>query len=604
MNIKYYINNFKKSDKYINEFNKFSNFVSKVKTWEEANIIIEDIIYIKDENIIYDKKCYNIIKKNNFENKTILFYDHNKKINENFVPFYTEFIFNDNDSYENLIEKINNYFKINNDNFDKTFILKKKYGGRGTGTFLIKYDNDFYNNIEYNHKNYNEYKYLSKMIQININDIKNTYIVQKYIENPYLKDGKKSDLAVHFIIVKYDNKIYLFLHDNIIFRSTKVDYDINNLDIKIHLTNVAIQGINVKLLDNEIKDINDVNKIKKNVKKNVNDFCNSNKFKELLEKLKNNNKCFNFCYMTRIDLVLTNELETFIIEINDYIIGLEYLYDYKYIKKLKVNPILFTVEISNIILNNKNITEDIIKKHNFTQIKINKDKNKNINKYIKKLYKIKEINNNIINYKLKKVENGNIINNIKYLSDDYKKISYDYKCYMYTYNDNIKIKLYTDKEDNILNNEIKKINIILNYYKNLNEYKIIKDNDWNNNLSIHIYFIKYNKILKKNLIFDDINSGITIKNDIIIFKEEEYKKVLIHELIHFYNKDLKKLYKYNNKNIKIISDINFLDNTININESYVECITFIIYLILISENINDLKKKNYFRIRLFLFKNC
>ena len=165
------------------------------------------------------------------------------------------------------------------------FILKKKYGGRGIGTFLIKYDNNFYNNILNNHnnnnnnKNNNDIKFLSKIFQINEDDIKNTYIVQKYIENPYLKDGKKSDLSVHFIIVKYNDKMILFLHDNIIFRSTKVDYDVNNLDIKTHLTNVAIQGINIKLLDDEIKDENNIKEIKNNVKKNVNDFCNSIKFK-------------------------------------------------------------------------------------------------------------------------------------------------------------------------------------------------------------------------------------------------------------------------------------------------------------------------------------
>ena len=41
--IKYYVK------KYINEFNKFSKSVTKTKSWEKSNIIIEDIIYIKDE---------------------------------------------------------------------------------------------------------------------------------------------------------------------------------------------------------------------------------------------------------------------------------------------------------------------------------------------------------------------------------------------------------------------------------------------------------------------------------------------------------------------------------------------------------------------------
>ena len=58
------------------------------------------------KNIIYDKNCYNNIKKNNFDSKTILFYDHNKKINNNFVPFYTEFKVNDENSYKDLTDKL------------------------------------------------------------------------------------------------------------------------------------------------------------------------------------------------------------------------------------------------------------------------------------------------------------------------------------------------------------------------------------------------------------------------------------------------------------------------------------------------------------------
>ncbi len=403
MNIKLYLNkiksNSKKKPNYISEFkilNKL-NSLNIVKTWEEANIIIEDIIYIKKENIIYDQNCYNNMKKNNFENKTILYYDHKKKFNENFVPFYTEFIFNNNDSYENLIKKIDNYLEINkNENRNKidiTFIFKRKYGSNGNGTFLIKYDNNFYKNIinYHNNDNFNNnkmYNYLIKKIQIREDEIKNSYVVQKYIENPYLKDGKKSDLGVHFIIVKYGGKIQLFLHNNIIFKSTILDYDINNLDIKIHLTNTSLQNENKKLLDNEIEDVNNIKQIKNNVKNNVNDFCNSSKFKKLLKKLKKNNKCFNFCYMTRFDLVLTDDIKTYIIEINDYAIGLESFYQ-EDIKKLNINPVPFAIEISDIILNNREITEDIIKKHNFTQILINKNKIGGNNNYYDKYIKYK-----------------------------------------------------------------------------------------------------------------------------------------------------------------------------------------------------------------------
>jgi hypothetical protein len=69
--------------------------------------------------------------------------------------------------------------------------------------------------------------------------------------------------------------------------------------------------------------------------------------------------------MTRIDLVLTDDFKTYIIEINDHGIAIDYFYD-KEIINLNINPIPFSLELSVIIFNNREITDDIIKKHNFT----------------------------------------------------------------------------------------------------------------------------------------------------------------------------------------------------------------------------------------------
>ena len=214
----------------------------------------------------------------------------------------------------------------------------------------------------------------------------------------------------------------------------------------------------------------------------------------------------------------------------------------------------------------------------------------NFLKYIDKLFIYKKNDDINVNFYKKIVENTNIIEKINFLSNDYKNIPKNYKCFMYKYNKYIKIKIYINNDIN-LDNDIKKIRKILNYYKELYKNNIIDKKNWKNKLVIHIYFINYKKTFLKDLNFDNINSGITMYNDIIIFKKEEYIKVLIHELIHFYKKDFKYLYNYQNKYIKVISSLKIIDNIININESFVECITFIIYIILLSNDKEDFIKK-------------
>jgi len=202
---------------------------------------------------------------------------------------------------------------------------------------------------------------------------------------------------------------------------------------------------------------------------------------------------------------------------------------------------------------------------------------------IKKLFKIKNnIDKKYNNYKLIEINNKNIINNIIYLSNEYKQKTFSYKCFKLKYNIYIDIYVYVNTIEN-LDNEFKKIIYIFKFFEQLNEC--------NKKLNIHIYMIDEKKVFEKKLDFDNINSGINTKNnEIIIIRKEEYTKVLIHELIHFYNKDFKKLYNYKNNKILIKSSIYQLNNVININEPYVECIALILHVLLISRNYNNFLK--------------
>merc|ERR1711963_352904 len=66
------------------------------------------------------------------------------------------------------------------------------------------------------------------------------YIVQRYIDNPYLIGGKKFDLRVYVLVTSYI-PLKAWLYREGFARFTKTRYSAHSLDQYIHLTNVAIQ---------------------------------------------------------------------------------------------------------------------------------------------------------------------------------------------------------------------------------------------------------------------------------------------------------------------------------------------------------------------------
>ena len=196
---------------------------------------------------------------------------------------------------------------------------------------------------------------------------------------------------------------------------------------------------------------------------------------------------------------------------------------------------------------------------------------------MKKEYKIKQkvfnynehkdlLNFNFINNKIKK----NIKNNIKNkFNIKYKNI----KIYLFHYNKNISIK-------------IKKIiDKILNIVISLK--KLFKNNK---EIKIHLYFSKLKKVFpKNNETIGPIhsNSGLTyypnIKKNgiIIIFREEEYCKVLIHECIHSLYGDLHLWDQKNNEKIFNKYCLNSYEYKKINNETYTEFLASIINLIYI-----------------------
>jgi len=147
-----------------------------------------------------------------------------------------------------------------------------------------------------------------------------------------------------------------------------------------------------------------------------------------------------------------------------------------------------------------------------------------------------------------------VINNLQTLDTNYK-ITWNYKI-----THNIYLKCTKEK----YNSFYKRINILLNVINYLYDLKKYKENK-----PINMYLVLTS--LEKNLEIDsiinpkNINSGYTdfYKNEIFIWREEEFEKVIFHELIHYMNLDTRNV---------VFNDKNLIHN-INNFKSYYEAFT-------------------------------
>ena len=375
--------------KYKNKDNIYYNYINNIfnkknliniqlsDNYENADILILDNLWINNKkNIDYSKHFkYN---KFNFNDKIILQYNYDKSPYDNFVPYYILFDYSDNDYIVNNVitnikQKINDYYKKYNLNINENdiFIFKNIFSERGIGTFLVKYDQIDTNETKINLNKsindvYTEYVKFSNNKFIKNKNIYNQFIIQKYIDNPYLYNKKKTDIASHFILFKNNNSIQFYLHKNILIKIINKEYNNNKLDNEIHLSNRYQQIIeNSFLLSDIITDEKLCYDIYNNIKKNTIDMLNTDKFKKIIEDIKQEK--LSFCHIFRIDYILTNDFKTFIIEIN-YSPALNYLNNDININKNICNPIPFAFSMIYKIFNNDNNYDDLIIKNNFEKI--------------------------------------------------------------------------------------------------------------------------------------------------------------------------------------------------------------------------------------------
>lgn len=224
-------------------------------------------------------------------------------------------------------------------------------------------------------------------------------------------------------------------------------------------------------------------------------------------------------------------------------------------------------------------------------IKLLKDERNNIYKYI--------INNNV-NYKIYNNKTMNLNKIKKYCNSRFvdfqimhliNNLNDDYLFYTIKWNSNNFIKIIINKKFNkLINNFISRLNVLINIINYLNNKKKI----------INIYLILSElekKLPNKNEILnaEHINSGYSdvSNNYILIWRLEEFEKVIFHELIHLFDMDCRN---------------HFVSNKFNIvgDHRYYEAITDfwgIFYYIIYISIITKIKIKTILEIEITFIKN-
>jgi hypothetical protein len=120
-------------------------------------------------------------------------------------------------------------------------------------------------------------------------------------------------------------------------------------------------------------------------------------------------------------------------------------------------------------------------------------------------------------------------------------------------------------------------------------------------LLIHCPLKKTKPENKGILTSDNVNTGVTMMNsatngDIIVYRSEEMTKVLIHELIHFYNFDRKNIGSNVEKDLNMYFKI--VGKTINVNESFTDTLACLFNIVIYTafKNPNTINDHDFYKL--------
>jgi len=179
----------------------------------------------------------------------------------------------------------------------------------------------------------------------------------------------------------------------------------------------------------------------------------------------------------------------------------------------------------------------------------------------------------------------------------YNKINKNYSIHYVHNNKTISIEYYTQHKTStiFLKKLLKRVIFMMDFcdiYKNTNIK--LYDTPFKKSLPC-----KKHSMCNKSIGPDNVNSGYNYLNNIVIYRKEEIKKLLIHEMIHLLDIDI----KYEDDKIKSL----FVKKICNkntreflLNESYVETWACIINIFLTQYESNVYKKNHKYDFKLYL----
>jgi len=116
----------------------------------------------------------------------------------------------------------NQQFKI--DGVTNTWIIKPAGKSRGRGIICTNKIND-----------------MLKHMGMSVSGATSHWVAQKYIENPFLINGKKFDIR-QWVVVTDWNPVTIYIYDECYFRLCMQDYNLDTFDPFVHLSNNSIQS--------------------------------------------------------------------------------------------------------------------------------------------------------------------------------------------------------------------------------------------------------------------------------------------------------------------------------------------------------------------------
>lgn len=271
---------------------KYTNLTTEEELEKVKKI---DFMYVRKGSIItklYNKKikyANGYIPKYKFGIKSHLHNDVKRESQKFFSKFFLE-------QHDLSLKNLSILSRMDK---NKMYIVKPIKSNKGVGNKVFRGTKGIKEHLI---KNKNKFFYKSRI------DGYNQWVIQEYMENPLLINGKK--FHVRWNVLLLNNKVYTYETGAVFF--AKVKYDSENLDMAVHDTHGCAAPAENKTFPTDFYDMKHTKEIYKNIYAFIKGMKDLEMFK--IKCYKGNINCFG---MLGIDFMINSNYELKCIEIND-----------------------------------------------------------------------------------------------------------------------------------------------------------------------------------------------------------------------------------------------------------------------------------------------